>query len=59
LWVVVFLVEHAFHPTLTGISSFSFKRGGKITLDAGLDQWLAALHKAAQAELTKGNRISL
>ena len=30
-----------------------------ITTEADLDQWLAALRKAAQAELKNGNRISL
>jgi len=30
-----------------------------IATEADLDQWLAALHTAAQAELKKGNRISL
>jgi hypothetical protein len=30
-----------------------------IATEADLDQWLSALCKAAQAELTKGNRISL
>ena len=30
-----------------------------ITTESDLDQWLAALRTAAQAELEKGNRISL
>ena len=30
-----------------------------ITTEAELDEWLAALRKAAKAELQKGNRISL
>jgi hypothetical protein len=30
-----------------------------IATDAELDQWLAALRQAAQAELEKGKRISL
>jgi len=30
-----------------------------IATEADLDQWLAALRTAAQAELKKGNRISL
>jgi hypothetical protein len=30
-----------------------------IATEADLDQWLAALRQAAQAELEKGNRLSL
>ena len=30
-----------------------------IATEADLDQWLAALREAAQAELEKGNRLSL
>jgi hypothetical protein len=32
----MFDVEHAFHPTLTAISSFPFKRQEKIALDGSL-----------------------
>jgi hypothetical protein len=35
--VVAFWVERAFHPTLTGISSFLFKRSENISLDEGLE----------------------
>ena len=37
MWVVILLVEHTLHPTLTATYSFLFKRHDRIALDGRLD----------------------